>query len=181
MRLSRRAEVEFRKFSNALSGRRGLLISGSPPWEPVQARPTRLCWLEMQEEVELLVREIQNQASYHDHDAALPRAPLPPANAFAAFSFLVFEDAFGDTSASEIQTESSEVLSLSESFSFLALPQEHHMTSPPRHTDKGEDEPTRKASPVGSAHKQQPNPIPRTARRTARRTTTTRTSTVSAR
>ena len=79
------------------------------------------------------MREVENQASHRDHDAGLPRAPVPSANAFAAFPTTALEDAFGEPSVSEIQTEASAILSLSESFSFLVLPQEHLMgTSPPR-------------------------------------------------
>ena len=89
----------------------------------------------MQKGAELLAREVESQASLRVRDAGLLRAPVPSANAFAAFP-IVIEDAFGESSASEIPTESSVVLSLSESFSFLLPPQEHLMgTSPPLHQD----------------------------------------------
>ena len=87
---------------------------------------------------ELLAREVESQASLRLRDAGLLRAPAPSANAFAAFP-IVFEDAFGDSSAPEIQTKTTVVSSLSESSTFLVLPKEHHTgTSPPRHTDKGD-------------------------------------------
>ena len=92
----------------------------------------------LQKGAELLAREVESQASLRLRDAGLLRAPAPSANAFAAFP-IVFEDAFGDSSGSEIPTEPSVILSRSESFSFLLLPQEHLMgTSPPLHQD-GED------------------------------------------
>ena len=124
MRLSRQAVVEVRKSSN---------------WVPRAPRGycykrvlhacigSRMQWYE-----ELVEEQRQDQASFELCDAVAPPVPVPAANAFAAFSFQVLEDAFGDTSASEIQTESSVVLSFSDSFSVLVLPQEHHMTSPPQ-------------------------------------------------
>ena len=76
----------------------------------------------MQPNEELVEEQRQDKASFEFYDAVVPPVPVPAANAFAAFSFQVLEDAFGDTSASEIQTESSVVLSLSESSSFRVLP-----------------------------------------------------------
>ena len=111
MRLPRRAVVEVRNSSNwVLGAPRGYL----------HRRVLHACiGSRMQPDEELVEEQRQAYASPEFYDAAVPPVPVPAADAFAAYSFQVLEDAFGDTSASDIQRESSVVLSLSESFSFL--------------------------------------------------------------
>ena len=93
MRLSRQAVVGVRNSRNRVLG--ALWLRYKRVLHACVG--SRMQWYE-----EFVEEQRQDQASVELCDAVAPPVLVPAANAFVAFSFQVLEDAFGDTSASEI-------------------------------------------------------------------------------